>query len=51
LHDGAEAGAIVDALAARDPAAARPAMTAHIQARLAGVLHELDSAADGKPRH
>jgi len=37
---------IVDALEARDPAAARRAMAGHIQARLAGVLHELDTASE-----
>jgi GntR family transcriptional regulator, rspAB operon transcriptional repressor len=44
---------ILRALEARDPAAARRAMIAHVEARLQAVLHELDeadqTAGNGKP--
>jgi GntR family transcriptional regulator of vanillate catabolism len=36
---------VLDALQARDPAAARHAMAAHIEARLRAVLRELDAQA------
>jgi DNA-binding GntR family transcriptional regulator len=39
---------VLDALQARDPSAARHAMTAHIEARLHAVLRELDAQARAK---